>query len=494
MRQRAPRRFRPLWDILDDRCLLYGYTPAQITAAYGLNALTFLSSAGTKVTGDGSGQTIALVEVAHDPNVQASLNTFDSTYGLPATTIQQINLAGNQTDDGWAGEESMDVEWAHAIAPGAKIVVVEANPGTNQSNAFTDLMTAIQTAGSTPGVSVVSMSLGGGEFSGESAQDSVFTTKGVVYVASSGDDGTVQWPAASPYVLAVGGTSLQVSSSGSYQREHGWVGTGGGLSSGEPEPTFQQSVQSTNTRSTPDVSFDADPSTGVAAYFIPPKSTNGVGEWGTIGGTSVGAPAWAGILAIINQGRVLAGQSVLTGATQTLPALYGLPATDFHKVSLTSGGGGGTTNQAINTANYNTQTGLGSPIGALLVNDLVDGTIAPTPPPPPPPPAPPPPPTGLPPAPQPPPFTLPTPSPTQPIHNPLPPITAAPSPPKTPTSTAPIPPTPPPAAPPKAVATPKAKKKVVKKKHKPPHRVVHTKPKAKHAATGKTKTPPGHRS
>ncbi len=97
--------------------MLNGYTPAQITAAYGLNAITFLSPTGTKVTGDGSGQTIALVEVAHDPNLQASLNTFDSTFGLPATTLDVINLAGNQTDDGWAGEESMDAEWAHAIAP-----------------------------------------------------------------------------------------------------------------------------------------------------------------------------------------------------------------------------------------------------------------------------------------------------------------------------------------------------------------------------------------
>jgi len=492
MRKRAPRRFRPRWDVLDNRCLLDGYTPAQITAAYGLNAITFLSPTGTKVAGDGSGQTIALVEVAHDPNVQASLNTFDSTYGLPATTLDVINLAGNQTDDGWAGEESMDVEWAHAIAPGAKIVVVEANPGTNESNAFNDLMTAIQTAGSTTGVSVVSMSLGGGEFSGESTQDSVFTTKGVTYIASSGDGGTVEWPATAPDVLSVGGTSLQVNSSGSYQRELGWVGTGGGLSQGETEPTFQDSVQSTNTRSTPDVSFDADPSTGVAAYFIPPESTTGGGEWGTVGGTSVGAPAWAGILAIINQGRVLAGQSVLTGATQTLPALYGLPTTDFHKVPLTSGGGGGTTNQAINTASYNTQAGLGSPIGALLINALADASVAPAPPPPAPP-APPPPPTSTPPAPKPPPFTLPTPSPTPPINNPLPPITVSPSPTKTPRSTAPIPPTPPPAPPPKAVATRKAKKKLVKQEHKPPH-VVHTKPTAKHTATGKTKTRPRHRS
>ena len=478
MHQRAPRRFRPRWDVLDDRCLLYGYTPAQITAAYGLSAITFLSSTGTKVTGDGSGQTIALVEVAHDPNIQASLNAFDSTYGLPATTLDVINLAGTQTDQGWAGEETLDVEWAHAIAPGANIVVVEANPGTNAARAFNVLMTAIQTAGSTAGVSVVSMSLGGGEFTGESAQDSVFTTQGVTYIASSGDAGAIEWPATSPDVLAVGGTTLQINSSGSYQSEVGWVGTGGGLSSGEIEPAFQDSVQSTNKRSTPDVSFDADPSTGVAVYFIPPTSTSGAGQWVIAGGTSVGAPAWGGILAIINQGRVLAGQSVLTGASQTLPALYGLPTTDFHKVPLTSSGG--TSNQAINTANYNTQVGLGSPIGALLINALVDGTVAPAPPPLP---APTTPPTAVPPAPKPPPFTIPTPFPTQPIHNPFPPVTVAPAPPVTARPIAPIPTTPPPAAAPTAVATRQAKQKLVKPKPKP-HHVLHKKPTAKHVAKG----------
>ena len=112
MPKRALRRFRPRWDLLDGRCLLFGYTPAQITAAYALNAISFTSSSGGKVVGDGAGQTVALVEVYHDPNIQASLNVFDSTYNLPPTTLNVINLAGTQTDRGWAGEESMDVEWA----------------------------------------------------------------------------------------------------------------------------------------------------------------------------------------------------------------------------------------------------------------------------------------------------------------------------------------------------------------------------------------------
>ena len=477
MPKRALRRFRPRWDLLDERCLLFGYTPAQITAAYALNAISFTSSSGGKVVGDGTGQTIALVEVYHDPNIQASLNMFDSTYNLPPTTLNVINLAGTQTDRGWAGEESMDVEWAHAIAPGAQILVVEASPGTNQDSAFTDLMTAIQTASETKGVSVVSMSLGGDEFPGETTQDAIFQTAGVTFIASSGDDGAVEWPAAATDVLAVGGTSVSINSSGVYQKEAGWAGAGGGLSTGETEPAFQDGVQSTSARSTPDVGFDAAPSTGVATFFIAPTTTNGSGQWGTVGGTSLGAPAWAAILAIVNQGRVLSGLSPLTGASQTLPALYALPSTDFHKVPLTPAGGA--TNGAINTAFYNTQVGLGSPIGSALISDLVANSSSPPPSSPPSNPTPPAPPTAPPPAPKPPPFTSPTP--TAPIGNPLPPITASPSPTPTSTTKGGIPATPPPAAAPVAVAVVKKKKPTHKpaKHHPKPVRISRPKKAAK---------------
>src|ERR1017187_6969892 len=186
MRKRTRRRFRPRWDHLDDRCLLSGYTPAQITAAYGLNAISFTSSSGAKVTGDGAGQTIALVEVYHDPNIQASLDAFDAAYGLPKITLDVIDQAGNLTDAGWAGEESMDVEWAHAIAPGANIVVVEAAAGNNDTQGYNDFVTAVQTASQTKGVTAVSMSLGMDEYTGESAADSGFTTAGITYIASSG--------------------------------------------------------------------------------------------------------------------------------------------------------------------------------------------------------------------------------------------------------------------------------------------------------------------
>ncbi len=119
------------------------------------------TSTGTTVKGDGTGETIALIEMYHDPNLASDLHTFDQQYGLPDPTLDVINQAGNQTDNGWALEESLDVEWAHAIAPGANILVVEAAPGrTMTRKQLQNLMTAVNTASTTPGVAVVSMSWG----------------------------------------------------------------------------------------------------------------------------------------------------------------------------------------------------------------------------------------------------------------------------------------------------------------------------------------------
>src|SRR5207302_1581685 len=134
---------------------------------------------------DGTGQAIALVEAYHDPNIFNDLHTFDRTYGLPDPAMTQYRY-GNQSDDGWAGEETLDVEWAHALAPAARIIVVEA-----RTSGFADLNTAVSFARSQPGVSVVSMSYGGGEFAGETSYDSLYTTpsghNGITFIASTGD-------------------------------------------------------------------------------------------------------------------------------------------------------------------------------------------------------------------------------------------------------------------------------------------------------------------
>jgi subtilase family serine protease len=348
--RRRGLRTRPLLDQLDDRCLLSGYspapstgyTPAQLTSAYGLNAIAFTSSSGSTVKGDGSGETIALIEAYHDPNLASDLKTFDQAYNLPTANLMVVNQAGSQTDSGWTGEESLDVEWTHAMAPGANILVVEA-----KSQNLQDLLNAVNTARNTAGVSVVSMSWGFSEMSNEASYDSYFTTPAghvsITFIAASGDSGTVEYPSASPNVLSVGGTTLTLSSSGTYQSESAWYDSGGGYSRYEAEPSYQASVQTTGLRSTPDVAFDADPNTGVQSYETDSGSKQG--SWQVVGGTSVGAPSWAALIAIVDQGRALVGKGSLDGATQTLPSLYAAPSTDLHAITASSSpsflGGGG---------------------------------------------------------------------------------------------------------------------------------------------------------
>ena len=319
-----------------------------------------------------------------------------------------VNQAGTQTNSGWAAEESLDVEWAHAIAPGANILVVEA-----KSQSIQDLLAAVDTARNTPGVVAVSMSWGFNETPNETSYDSHFTTPaghtGITFVASSGDSGTMagaSYPAASPNVLSVGGTTLILSSSGAYQSESAWIDSGGGYSQYEKEPSYQAAIQTTGFRATPDVAFDADPNTGVPVYQTQPYSGQPTVEY--VGGTSLGAPAWAAIVAIADQGRALEGKGSLDGPTQTLPTLYSLPSADFHAVgpanpyfgglgpfggSWSFGGfssfawhpggwgwgpgstlGSRSSSSGTNSGGANTATGLGSPVGQALVSGLVTST------------------------------------------------------------------------------------------------------------------------
>ncbi len=404
---------RPQIDLLDERCLLSGLMPAQLTAAYGLNAITF---SGTTVKEAGSGVTIALIEAYNDPTIASDLKVFDQTEGLtapPNLTVESQSgtavSATAPTNSGWTEEESLDVEWAHAIAPGANILVVEAN-----SQSIQDLMAAVNTARNTPGVVAVSMSWGFPETPNETSYDSNFTTPaghiggdglpgGVTFIASSGDNGSLagaSYPAASPNVLSVGGTTLLVSSSGAYQSESAWIGSGGGYSKYEPEPSYQAKVQDTGSRATPDVAFDGDPNTGVQVYVTETTRFGSQGSWMTIGGTSLGSAAWAGIIAIVDQGRALADLGSLDGSTQTLPALYAAPpSSDFHTVAAAPssfGGGFGfgygygafwsfggsgpgvSSTTTSTTTGANTATGLGTPIGPALVSDLVSSTLTTT--------------------------------------------------------------------------------------------------------------------
>jgi hypothetical protein len=367
------RCFRPRFDRLDDRWLpaasVAGLTSAQLALAYGFNS----------VGANGAGQTIAIVDAFHDPNLSSDLATFDQANNLPGQTaaqvaglLTQVNQAGGQTNDGWAGEEALDVEWAHAAAPGAKIVVVEA-----ASASLNDLMAAVNTARNIPGVSVVSMSWGGSEFAGETSYDSYFTTPAghtpITFVAASGDSGAyggAEWPASSPNVVAVGGTTLQVDTSGNRLGERGWSGSGGGVSAYEPAPTYQAGVQFTGARTTPDVSLVADPRTGLATYVTTPS--NGQGSWQVYGGTSASAQIWAGLLADANQARAAAGKATLDTAT-TLTTLYNAQGA-FNDISSGFNGYPATTG-------YDLVTGLGTPKVAGVINALVQpgaSTLPPT--------------------------------------------------------------------------------------------------------------------
>jgi subtilase family serine protease len=358
-----------------------GYTPSQIAAAYGFNQLT----------DNGAGTTIAIVDAYNDPDLSSDLKTFDSEYSLAAppsfTQLSQTGGAGSsvQSNAGWALEESLDVEWAHAIAPGANIVLVEAN-----SDSLSDLLTAVNFARNYANVSVVSMSWGSSEFYNETSYSSDFTTPsghiGETFVASSGDSGSwsgPEWPASSANVLAVGGTSLYASgSSGAYAMEVGWSDSTGGLSAVVPEPAFQDSAQDTGSRTTPDVSYDADPNTGFAVYDS--VSYEGYKGWQEIGGTSAGAPQWSALIAIADQEREADGLASLDGATQTLPTLYSIYATPgsadyssyastFHDVST-----GSSSYFASATPGYDLVTGLGSPDVPAVVQLLVKGSVTAT--------------------------------------------------------------------------------------------------------------------
>ena len=360
------------------------FDPAQIQQAYGVNNLAAY----------GAGQTIAIVDAYNYPNALSALNTFSSdplgssypTYSLPqfnvpgGPTFTQLNQSGGAAlpgtdpagagNDNWEFEEALDIEYAHTLAPYANIILYEANSASG-----TNLYAAVTTAKNNSAVSVISMSWGGGESGSETRSDSTFTTpssrlaakQGVTFVASAGDTGgQVSYPAASPNVVAVGGTSLTLNSNNSYSGESAWSDGGGGTSSVESKPSYQTSygtlngglLASTTKRATPDVAFVADPNTGVIDYD--PYN----GGYYQIGGTSLSAPCWAGLIADADGLRVANGHGTLDGRSQTLPALYSLPNTDFHEV--TSG------NNGVYSAGpgYNLCTGLGTPVANSLVPDL----------------------------------------------------------------------------------------------------------------------------
>jgi subtilase family serine protease len=318
-----------------------GYTPAQIRHAYGFD----------KITSNGSGQTIAIVDAYGSPSLANDLKVFCTTYGLPQATLAVYYPQGKPNNNsGWALETTLDVEWAHAIAPGARIVVVVA-----KSASISNLLGAVDYAVNILGVKQVSMSWGSAEFASQVNYDSHFNKAGVTFFASSGDSGAgVSWPAASPYVVGVGGTTLHLDSTGSAITETGWSGSGGGVSAYYKKPAWQTGFSAATNRSVPDVSYDADPATGFPVYI---SNYNGTTGWIQVGGTSAGAPQWAAQQAIINASRLTS----MSAADSKLYSIATSTYTDFF--DIISGTNGAYSCGPI----FDLVTGLGSPNVPALV-------------------------------------------------------------------------------------------------------------------------------
>ncbi|MFC8431952.1 peptidase S8 [Streptomyces sp. NPDC057253] len=328
-----------------------GYGPSDLQDAYGLTDAS---------ANYGSGETIAIVDAYDDPNAAADLATYRSYYGLPACTVangcfKKVSQTGSTTslpsaDSGWAGEISLDLDMVSAIAPNADILLVEA-----KSSSMANLGTAVNEAVKL-GATFVSNSYGGSESSSDTSYDSsYFNHPGVAITVSAGDEGYgAEYPAASKYVTAVGGTKLSASSTSRGWTESVWKtssteGTGSGCSAYDAKPSWQTDTGCTK-RMIADVSAVADPATGVSVYDS--YGSDGTG-WNTYGGTSASAPIIASVYA-------LAG----TPGSSDYPSQY--PYLDTSALNdVTSGNNGTCSTSYFCTARtgYDGPTGLGTPQG-----------------------------------------------------------------------------------------------------------------------------------
>jgi subtilase family serine protease len=310
-----PARIKPLFTCQKPSEGFPCYGPAQIRHAYGFDQLTL----------DGAGHTIVIVDAFQSPTLRQDLKLFEDTFGLTRTKLSVIAPDGKTPFDAhnsdmlsWSGEISLDVEWAHAIAPAAKIDLVLA-----KSDDDADINSAVGYAVSNNLGDVISMSFGEDERCEKRAiQASDHETfaqavaKHITLLASSGDDGSAQptcdfsnlqgpatsTPASDPLVTAVGGTNLTASlSRGTYQSEQVWNdgfgASGGGYSLKNTKPSYQSSINAPS-RAVPDVAYNGGVFGGVLTAWGVPA---GPGAFFIFGGTSAGSPQWAGLMALANQ-------------------------------------------------------------------------------------------------------------------------------------------------------------------------------------------------
>ncbi|MGC2203446.1 MAG: S53 family peptidase [Stellaceae bacterium] len=329
-------------------------TPASLACIYKLVAAPAAGCNPNTVASNpvGGARAIAIVDAYHYPTAMSDLSVFSAQFGLLAPTaanFQVVYANGRQppVNADWNIEEALDIEWAHAMAPGAKIYLVEA-----ASANFGDLLNAVSVANAllkAAGGGEVSISWGGSEFFWEALYDWYFTQPGVVYFAASGDSPGVLWPSTSPNVVSVGGTSISRNpTTGDFQQEMAWQSGGGGPSSYESRPSYQNGISAVvqSRRGTPDVAAEADPSTGVWVYAYP--------YWYIVGGTSVATPVWAGI---VNAAGNFAGTT--SSELATAYANRG-NATDF---ADTLHGSCGPNQGYLAGLGWDFCTGIGSPVG-----------------------------------------------------------------------------------------------------------------------------------
>jgi len=317
------------------------YGPAQFHAAYNLPVAA------------PSAQTIAIVDAYDNPKIESDLAVYDSQYGLPACTsangcFEKVDQKGGSSfprrDAGWSLEIALDVETAHEICQNCKILLVEA-----RSAALADLGAAVNEA-ATLGANVISNSYGASEYATETSDETAYYDHpGIVITAASGDSGYgVQFPAASQYVTAVGGTTLELNPNNSYASESAWSGSGSGCSASIVKPAWQTDSGCSG-RTVADVSADADPTTGAAVYdSVPDQGRSG---WFQVGGTSLAAPLIAAVYAL---------------AGNTSSVVFGsYPYRHHGSLHDVSSGSDGSCGSYLCTAGpgYDGPTGLGSPNG-----------------------------------------------------------------------------------------------------------------------------------
>jgi subtilase family serine protease len=311
-----------------------GITPTQIKSIYNLPA-------------SGGSGTVAIIGAYNDGAIEQDLADFDKAFNLPicttkngCLTVHQMSTKEVAATSGWNLETALDVEWVHAIAPTAKILLVEA-----QTPSGANLLKAVDYAAKQKGISAVTMSWGGAEFTDETTLDKHFVSvSGAPFFAAAGDSGAgVSWPAASPNVISVGGTSLGFATEALLSSEVAWSGSGGGVSLYESASPAQKAygiAKAGGMRAVPDVAYNADPASGFPIVHA--------GVWRTVGGTSAGAPQWAAIASL--------------GSTTISSKLYSDAVTHpsfFH--DIISGENGSCGFFCTARAKFDFVTGLGSP-------------------------------------------------------------------------------------------------------------------------------------